>query len=159
MRFDVEKTVQVLNYLAEKEGGSINYTKALKLIFFADKLYIRRFGRLITWDSYSAMKNGPVASATYNIIKSPDDYNKSNIDKYIRKSNKDIVSLQPTDTSFLAENECKILDEIYEYFGDKDFSYLWERTHLYSEWKKHKWVERLQSSTPMSVRDFFEDSL
>jgi len=54
--FDFHKTVQVLAYLAKKEGGSINYTKAMKLIFFIDKYFVREYGNTITYDSYRAMK-------------------------------------------------------------------------------------------------------
>jgi hypothetical protein len=46
--------------------------KALKLIFLADRYHLCRYGRLITNDSYVAMKHGPVPSATRDIVESND---------------------------------------------------------------------------------------
>jgi uncharacterized phage-associated protein len=48
------KIVQVIAYLLQKEG-QMDYLKIIKLIFFADKLHIKKYGRLITDDSYYAM--------------------------------------------------------------------------------------------------------
>ena len=42
---------------------------ALKIRYFSDKLHLSRFGSLGSGDEYVAMKFGPVASNTYNLIK------------------------------------------------------------------------------------------
>lgn len=66
--FNYKKSVQALNYLAVLEGGAINYMKALKLIWLSDRYHLRNHGRTITGDKYFALKNGPVASFTKDII-------------------------------------------------------------------------------------------
>jgi uncharacterized phage-associated protein len=55
---DYEKCTQALNFFAQKAGGQINKMKALKLIFFADRYHVRKYGRLLTNDNYMAMEHG-----------------------------------------------------------------------------------------------------
>jgi uncharacterized phage-associated protein len=61
------KAAQALNYFARQEGGSINKLKALKLLFFADRYHLRKFGRPVSECTYFAMAHGPVASEAKNI--------------------------------------------------------------------------------------------
>ena len=90
--FNYKKSVQALNILAFKNGGVINKMKAIKLIWLSDRLHLRKFGRTITGDDYYALPNGPVPSATRDILESSNflddvasDYAKeyiTEIDKY-----------------------------------------------------------------------------
>ena len=41
--------------------------KALKLVYIADRYHLRKYGRLITNDTYFAMNYGPVPSGTKDI--------------------------------------------------------------------------------------------
>jgi uncharacterized phage-associated protein len=41
--------------------------KALKLIYFADRYHLRKYGRLVTNDIYYAMNYGPVPSSVKDI--------------------------------------------------------------------------------------------
>ena len=52
-----EKIAQILNYIAHQAGSSdaINRLKALKLIYFADRYHLRRYGRSVSNDDYFAM--------------------------------------------------------------------------------------------------------
>ena len=68
MRLDVEKATQALNFFARQEGASIVKMKALKLVFFADRYHLRRYGRPVVRDKYKAMEYGPVASTAYDLI-------------------------------------------------------------------------------------------
>jgi hypothetical protein len=60
------KALETLVYIASKETR--NYW-ALKTIYFADKEHLKRYGRQIFGDSYRAMKQGPVPSLAYDIVK------------------------------------------------------------------------------------------
>src|ERR1017187_5950956 len=61
------KAAQALNYFARQHGGSINKLKALKLLFFADRYHLRKFGRPVSECTYFAMTHGPVASEAKSI--------------------------------------------------------------------------------------------
>ena len=76
---DRNKIRQALNWFCIKNNNKLNKTKAVKLIFFADRYHLRKYGRLVTSEEYYAMKLGPVASKTYNMLKT---LNSDEINKY-----------------------------------------------------------------------------
>jgi uncharacterized phage-associated protein len=41
----------------------------VKTLFLADRAHLNKYGRPITFDNYSAMKDGPVPSTSYNFLK------------------------------------------------------------------------------------------
>jgi len=61
------EATQALNFFALRSGGQVNKLKALKLVYFADRYHLRRFGRPITGDEYLAMPFGPVASGAKDL--------------------------------------------------------------------------------------------
>ena len=67
----VRKSTQALNYFARLSARGapqpLNKMKALKLLFFADRYHLRKYGRPVSDCAYFAMKNGPVASEAKNI--------------------------------------------------------------------------------------------
>jgi Protein of unknown function (DUF4065) len=72
LRPNKEKILQALLYLieeADRKGVAITQYTILKAFFFADRAHLNRYGRPITFDNYKAMKDGPVASLIYDILK------------------------------------------------------------------------------------------
>lgn len=67
-RFDSEKALEAILYVASKAPIPDLYHVG-KLMYFADRKHLENYGRLITGDSYKAMKNGPVASGAYDLLK------------------------------------------------------------------------------------------
>lgn len=63
-----EKTVATMLYVASKIPG-IQYHQLLKIVYFADLKHLSEYGRQITGDYYVAMKDGPVASWLYDLLK------------------------------------------------------------------------------------------
>ena len=61
-----------MNFLARQAGGSIHKLKALKLVYFADRYHLRRYGRPVIGDEYLAMQYGPVPSNTKDIAEMGD---------------------------------------------------------------------------------------
>ncbi|WP_255566960.1 MULTISPECIES: Panacea domain-containing protein [unclassified Photorhabdus] len=67
-RFDSEKAIESILYVASTAPISDIYHVG-KILYFADRLHLERYGRLITGDNHLAMKDGPVAENAYDIIK------------------------------------------------------------------------------------------
>src|SRR6202042_2841503 len=49
--------------------GKISKHHLSKILYFADKAHLAKWGRTLTGDRYIAMKNGPVPSRIYDFIK------------------------------------------------------------------------------------------
>lgn len=67
-KFDVEKFVTVMLLLG-KETPQLDVLKAAKLLYFIDREHLRKFGRPVLGDHYVAMKEGPVPSRAYDLLK------------------------------------------------------------------------------------------
>jgi len=68
-RHKVKKIIDAVNYLLLRNGGSINYTKLIKLLYLADRKALTEWGFTITGDRYYSLKNGPILSQTFDLIK------------------------------------------------------------------------------------------
>ena len=67
--FDPEKAVEAILYIASKTP--IPDPKFIcKILYFADRLHLEQFGRLIIGDSYIAMANGPAPYAIHYLLNS-----------------------------------------------------------------------------------------
>jgi uncharacterized phage-associated protein len=159
--FDQRKSTQVLNYFAIKAGGQINKMKALKLVFFADRYHLRKYGRLITNDNYVAMQQGPVPSATKDIAEANDyldDATKSYSQEFVRPSgNWKLKSVNEVDESILSESDLEALQFAWDTFGHLTQFQLRDVTHSYPEWARLKDILVVGSCVEMNLFDFLKD--
>jgi uncharacterized phage-associated protein len=61
-----EKLAQVLVFFASKGLNDLTNLKMAKLVYFADKRHLLKYGRTITGDRYFGMEHGPVPSRIYD---------------------------------------------------------------------------------------------
>lgn len=72
LRPNVDKILASISFLvrtANESGFEITQYDIVKSLFLADKAHLNKYGRPITFDNYSAMKDGPVPSLSYNFLK------------------------------------------------------------------------------------------
>lgn len=162
IQFNYRKAIQILNLLARKEGGVMNKMKALKLLWLADRLHARMYGRTITGDCYKAMHNGPVASATrdileYGITKSI----KTEATTYLKPIEEDrylFGSVGEVNYKVFSKTDIDCLDMVTETFGDQEEFQLSKLSHSFPEWKR--WERELleDSGRAFDIRheDFFD---
>lgn len=67
-RFEATKAVEVILYIA-RHSSSSDFHHLSKILYFADKLHLEKYGRFICGDRYVAMEHGPVPSSTYDLLK------------------------------------------------------------------------------------------
>jgi uncharacterized phage-associated protein len=143
-RPDYKKITQVLNYLANREGGEINYMKALKLSYLADRLHLRKYGRLITDDKLVAMKNGALGSQAKDIISQnsslPHDVYEYSKDKLVRDEKKFTIKSNCKDVDGLSETDIECIDTVFSALGSKDPYQLAELTHKLPEWQRYEYI-------------------
>jgi uncharacterized phage-associated protein len=164
----VRKATQSLNYFAHLSASGappkeINKMKALKLLFFADRYHLRKYGRPVSDCAYFAMKNGPVASEAKSVAEEsahlPPQV-RSYARRFVRKSGSyDVGSVANVDTDVLSETDVEALKFAWKTFGHYTKFELVDITHHYPEWKRHE--KALDGDThkrvPMSYEDFFAE--
>ena len=155
-----KKATQALNFLARKKDGSINKMKAIKLIFLADRLHLRKYGRPVIGDMYWAMKLGPVGSKTKRAaeLDLPLDV-LSYTKKYIKPTDEkkqSLVSIKEPDLEVFSKTDLECLETVYDTFSDKDQFELAELTHKYPEWPKYQRELRTgKKRVKMNYEDLF----
>jgi len=161
--FDYRKATQCLNYLALKAGKSIDKLKVLKLIYFADRYHLRKYGRLITNDIYFAMELGPVASSTKDIAGGSeflDETESKYANEYLHtRPQHKLVSNKLVDTDVFSESDIEALDFAWNKFGHLSPSALVELTHKYPEWDRNKETLLLNPRIEMKIEDFLDDPI
>jgi uncharacterized phage-associated protein len=141
-RFRTDKALQALVRFGNLSGGSLNKMKALKLIWLSDRYHLRHYGRTITGDQYFAMKNGPVASCTFDLLKSRgvslDRGEMQNIAKYLTSSQYHYSVHGEADTDVFSETDIEVMDLIWEKYKHYDHFALSELSHNFPEWIRYK---------------------
>lgn len=69
MKYNRLKALNALLFLCDHLPKPVDVYAALKVIYFADKAHLERFGRLMYGETYIAMENGPVPSGAYDLVK------------------------------------------------------------------------------------------
>lgn len=158
--FAYKKAAQALNFFAIQNGGEIDKLRALKLIFFADRYHLRKYGRPITNDQYWAMQFGPVASGVKDLFEldSVSHEERHYVAALLEKCTKEHSrrSIAPVDKKVFSQTDLEALQFSWEHFGKRPR--LVEKTHLYPEWQRHEAaIAGGNTRVPMDYLDFLDD--
>lgn len=134
---DRVKLLEAILYIASKVSYP-TFHKISKMFWFADKLHLERYGFVVSADTYHAMKNGPVPSHIYNIMKFA--AGKENIpasDKIpaareamsVKSDGWTVVPKRDSNVDFLSESEIECLEDAIREHGSKSFDQLSDETH------------------------------
>lgn len=161
-----QAAVQAVDYILKNASpdGILDKLTILKLLFFAERYSLRKFSQSITGDKFVAMRCGPVASTTFDIISFKDvvplaqkEYAKEIISKippYFVKSNGALMSRDDYDE--LSDTDIEALVFSIKQFGQYSPSKLIDITHKYKEWNRfEKELMKEDTSFPMKTEDFF----
>lgn len=132
-RFDAEKALEVFLYISKRAPIPDIY-HVLKVLYFADREHLERYGRLICGDEYYALKDGPVPSGTYDLVRSVQDpYRETpyaeiaraafSLDGYWVKPSRD------PDLSFLSKSDRACIDAAIKNIGRLPFGRLKDISH------------------------------
>src|SRR4051794_10441774 len=66
--YNVRKAAQVGAFFAQRAGGKINVLLLSKLVYLADREFMRRYDCPILFDHLVSMPHGPVNSLTLNYV-------------------------------------------------------------------------------------------
>lgn len=162
--FAYRKATQALNFLAQQAGGKLDKMKALKLVFFADRYHLRKYGRLITNDEYFAMDYGPVPSGVKDIVEMGSflgRQEKQYAERFLSPARDDHLfrSTAEVDVNVLSTSDLEALQFAWDTFGGLSPIGLFRLTHRYPEWKRHENAlgSKQVSRMPISYDDFLKD--
>ncbi len=160
----VRKLLQALYYI-QSHAPADNPSKTaimylLKILFFADRYHLRHFGFFAAEDTYFAMKNGPVASATLDILHKCLPNNASRLDACLLSEIEGIdeynVCIKKQDDDELSESFKIAMDFALKTYGQYNQFELSDISHDYPEWKKFEDKIGVEANRfQMCASDFF----
>ncbi len=159
---NIKIIIQSIYYILNNNTKPLDKLSILKLVFFADRYHLRKYSRMITNDTYYAMKYGPVASNVKNILDFDfiGEAEKEYVELYLKKEDK----LFEINSSFdkldmLSNTDKEALDFAIDNFGHHKTFDLVEITHRYPEWKRFELsLEDGLTREKIIMEDFFEDT-
>ena len=129
-RFDPKKAVEAIIYVAQHNA---DLYAVLKLLYFADKEHLARYGRFIFGDQYVALRHGPVPSGAYDLIQVArgDGWLRcpESVDVAFAIQGNCICPKRPADVRFLSESERECLDVAVQQYGRLSFVQLRKLSH------------------------------
>ncbi|MGB8029526.1 MAG: Panacea domain-containing protein [Terracidiphilus sp.] len=136
-RANGEKVVNMIAYFA---GQCTDATKMKisKLMYFADKAHLNRFGRPISGDTYIRMKLGPVPSMGLNLMRHTTYFeNVSELfDELIEVKGNEVRPLKGFNREIFSRSDISVMDETISQLGDVHALRLSDLSHDESAWKK-----------------------
>jgi uncharacterized phage-associated protein len=151
---NVEKLIQAVAYLLKKYEHRLNYTKLIKLLYLADKESLRECNQTITGDTYVCMKNGPVLSGLYNLIKGQSGNRDTQClwnSKFSRDGNDLVALVDRIPDGKLSRFEKTALDKINTQFQSASFGTMIDYVHDRANCPE--WKDPGHSSSRLEMKD------
>lgn len=143
--FNAKKAVEVILFLANAlpEPTFHNITH---LLYFADKVSLKNYGRFICGDDYYAMQHGPAPSSTYSFLKLAKDTEVLGL----KVRGYRVIPLREPNLDELSESDIECLEGAVRSHRDRSFDQIKAESH--DEAYRSAWSNRgLSKSAPMSV--------
>lgn len=112
----------------------------MKVLYFADKEHLSKYGRFIYGETYIAMDKGQVPSRVYDMIKFVRGDGTVSFSNEIKKlfsvEGKDkIIAKEKPNVGYLSESDKKALDQAIEEYGKTHHINLFRKSHKDSAYK------------------------
>lgn len=135
-RFNFDRALQASACLLRLDNKRMSYLRLMKLLYIAEREWVAETGEPITGDRAYAMKQGPVFSAVYDLIRGK-DARSGQWDDFIHKDGYNVTLVRDPGRGDLSPG---IVDKLYEvtarYRDDSDWDVV-AVTHTFKEWEKN----------------------
>ncbi len=135
-KFDLDKAMASIKLILKNLNGSCDFHKLFKILYFAEQKHLVKYGSPIIGDKFIAMRNGPVPSNVYDLLKAvrgDSIFGLPALDILKDFSIRDIyyiTLLNPElDLEVFSDSEMECLSESIEENRLLDFSTLTEKSH------------------------------
>jgi uncharacterized phage-associated protein len=136
--FDKPKAIEAIVYIASRIEDP-TFHSVSKLLYFADKTHLEKYGRFICGETYYAMQYGPVPTHIYAIFRDalPNDAIEEAIE--IRQE-RHVIARRAANLDLLSDSDIECLDKAIAMYGDAP---MWRRTEdSHDEAWKSAWEKR-----------------
>jgi uncharacterized phage-associated protein len=135
-RFSTKKTIEAVAVLLRQARGRMEHVRLLKLLYIADRRHLQEFRRPIIGTRLVAMKNGPLHSEVYNLVKG-EHVDEPLWSAFLRRDGCEIELLKDPGVSELSAVEVRTLTTtLDQYRAGSEWDVILE-THTFSEWKEN----------------------
>ena len=150
--YDHKKATQAILWLLHKHGGTLNKVKLVKLLFWADKEHVIRYGRPIVGGQYYAMPHGPASSELLDHI---NEASQKGLCPFVLENNL-VLSQTSADKDELSESDIEVLNAINQQYGSFSWWALRNLSHLLVEYI-NSWRRKPEGSRrhPIAYEDLF----
>jgi uncharacterized phage-associated protein len=136
--FNLDKGIEAILHIAQKVDDP-TFHRISKIMYFADRKHLEKYGRFICGDSYVAMKHGPVPSEIYDILKAvkadavlslkPYEAAKKVQSAFSVQEQYEVKHLREANLDFFSESDLECLNYSIENYRDLSFDELTELSH------------------------------
>ncbi|QSV44402.1 Panacea domain-containing protein [Geobacter benzoatilyticus] len=130
--YDKNRAIATVLYIAKKLGSTPrkpDMHRIFKVLYFADQKHIAKFGRPVIGDTYIAMKDGPVPSQIYDMLKDVRDHLTGQFDDFFCVQNYYVTPRRDPDLDELSESDIEALDESIAENGRLNYAQLRNKSH------------------------------
>jgi len=134
-RFDPEKMVQAIAFFALRGVKNLDTMKCAKLLYFADRQHLLKYGRPIIGDEYHVMKDGPIPTCGLTQIQNAfKGAHPSPFDGYLRVAKTGwryphFELAKDPDLGVFSDSDIEVLEDVATRHGDKTAWKLRELAH------------------------------
>ena len=146
--FNRARALQAASLLVRLEGGRMNYTKLLKVLYLADRRSLVETGTPITGDRVVNMKNGPVLRELYSLIKGS-SANGEAWRAIFERVDYDLCLRSDPGRDDLSEYDMDLLVALSEEYRSWSYSKMIDLVHQLPEWREPP----AGKSTPLSAQE------
>lgn len=165
MTRDIETIIQIAGWFLRLNNGGMNYTKLIKLMYIADKKALECYNYSISNDDIVSMKNGPVLSVTYDLIKNTggnkniaglDEWNryftKNHYELSFKKGAEDkINAILSDDALWLSDTDIEIIETVYNEYKSYSYTEMIDLIHDKSLFPEVEWEKAGEYSTSIPL--------
>lgn len=128
------KLLETLVWVAGRVPGA-DFHKVLKILFYADKAHLERYGRPVVGDRYIKMEYGPVGSFAYDLLKKNENLGQELIRQVessldVRRGSLPLVyPKRQFNRDYFSETDLECLERAFQLCQGKTFGQLCDMRH------------------------------
>lgn len=136
-----DKAIEAIVWLARRRPG-IGHFHIAKILYFADKAHLLKYGRPIIGDSYIAMEHGPVPSGVCDLLTGNSFLDPDLLDKMAKAARTDrdripqVTALRAPDPAVFSGSDLRCLEDAFAKYVDMPLGELRRLTHDERAWRE-----------------------